>query len=110
MVKIDNTFENNIIKIGENANENDKIIQEAEQNDVWFHLSNLPSCHVIIECSEEFPLIPIMITYCAQLVKQNTKYKHYAKLKVSYTIIKNVNRTDVAGSVILKGKVRKIIV
>ena len=36
MVKEDNTFENNLIRIGENAEDNDQIIKESNQTDIWF--------------------------------------------------------------------------
>lgn len=109
MVKEDTTFENNKIKIGENAEDNDQIIKEAKQTDVWFHLSNLPSCHVIIECSRDFPITSQMINYCGFLVKENTKYKNFQRVKVNYTEIKNVKRTEIKGKVILKGKIYTII-
>ena len=110
MVKFDNTFENNLIKIGQNAKENDDLIKEANQTDIWFHLAKFPYCHVIIECSDNYPMDSIMINYCAQLVKQNTKYKSIPKLKVNYTKIKNVQRTDEIGSVLLKGKINTITI
>lgn len=104
MVKIDNTFENNPIKIGKNAIENDKLITEAKQTDIWFHLSKFPSCHIIIECSDDFPINNIMINYCAALVKQNTKYRNIPKLKVNYTCIKNIQKTEKLGCVLIKGR------
>lgn len=110
MVKIDLTYENNKIKIGKNAIDNDNIIKESKETDVWFHISGLPSCHVIIECSTENPITKQMIYYCANLVKHNTKYKNINKLKINYTNIKNVFRTDVPGKVILKGKINSIII
>jgi len=110
MVKEDITFENNLIKIGKNAEENDKIIKEAKQTDLWFHLSGLPSCHVIISCSKEFPVNKQMINHCSLLVKENTKYKDLAKVTVNYTEIKNVKRTETKGKVTLKGKIMSIVV
>lgn len=110
MVKEDNTFENNPIKIGQNAEENDQIISEAKQTDLWFHLANFPSCHVIISVSKEFPVTKQMISYCCQLTKENTKYRDLQKVKVNYTIIKNVKKTDIKGKVILKGKLNEMIV
>ena len=110
MVKEDNTFENNLIRIGENADDNDQIIKESNQSDMWFHLNSFPSCHVIIACSKEFPITNQMIIHCCLLVKENTKYKNFAKLKVNYTEIKNVKRTEIKGKVILKGKIYTIIV
>lgn len=110
MVKEDKTFENNLIKIGENANDNDKIISEAAQTDIWFHLADFSSCHVIIKCSKEHPITKQMINYCAILVKENTKYKNLPKVTVNYTDIKNVKKTETKGKVILKGKIMNIIV
>jgi predicted ribosome quality control (RQC) complex YloA/Tae2 family protein len=109
MVKFDNTFENNPIKIGQNAIDNDNIITEASQTDIWFHLKNFPSCHVIIECSKEFPIDSIMIMHCANLVKQNTKYKNVPNLKVNYIPIKHIQKTNTPGLVIITGKTKNIV-
>ena len=35
------------ILIGKNAKENWDIIDMAEPDDIWFHLSYYPSCHLI---------------------------------------------------------------
>ena len=104
MVKQDNTYPNNPIVIGETAEENTQIISQAKQTDIWFHLANLPSCHVIITCDKKNPITKNMILYCAQLVKENTKYKNYKKVTVNYTPIKNVKKTSHPGKVIIKGK------
>lgn len=110
MVKKIQNFINNLIKIGQTAEENDQIISESSQEDYWFHLSNLPSCHVIISCNKTNPLTKEMIIYCARLVKENTKYKNYSKLKVNYCQIKNVKKTDVKGKVNIKGKINTILI
>ena len=110
MVKEDKRFENNKIIIGENAAENDDIVKNARQTDLWFHLADFPSCHVIIESSKDFPVTKNMINYCAGLVKENTKYKNLSKVKVNYTSIKNIKRTEIKGQVIIKGKISNIIV
>ena len=110
MVKEDKTFDNNLIKIGENAKDNDNIIKESKETDVWFHISNLPSCHVIIECSKEHPINKQMIAHCANLTKENGKYKNISKIKINYTEIKNVKRTLVPGKVMINGKIKSIIV
>lgn len=113
MVKEDTSFPNNKIKIGENAVENDKLVQEAKDNHLWFHLANLPSCHLILECDKNNVATNVtndMIKYCATLVKNNTKYKNFSRLKVNYTEIRNVKRTHEPGKVIIKGKVNTITV
>lgn len=110
MVKEDNTFENNMIKIGQSQDENDQIISSANQTDLWFHLNNLPSCHVILNCNKNNPATKQMINYCAQLVKENTKFKNLQKVKVNYTEIKNIKKTETKGKVIIKGKVMSIVI
>ncbi len=109
MVKIDNTFENNTIVIGENQKDNDMIISTSMQTDIWFHLANLPSCHVILSCTKKQSVTKKMIKYCAMLVKQHTKYKN-RKVKVNYTTIKNIRKTNVAGEVIIKGKASGLVI
>jgi len=110
MVKIDECFLENKIMIGENKDDNDLIISQAKQSDIWFHLANLPSCHVIIENSKENPVTKEMIKYCCLLVKQNTKYKNIGKLRVQYCSIKQVKRTNEPGKVTLTGKISSIVV
>ena len=110
MVKEDSTFPNNLIKIGENKDENDLLVRDAHDNYIWFHLNNLPSCHIILECDKQNPYTKDMINHCAKLVKDNTKYKNIPKVKVIYTEIRNVKRTLEPGKVIIKGKPKSILV
>jgi predicted ribosome quality control (RQC) complex YloA/Tae2 family protein len=107
MVKLDNTYPLNPIKIGKNQQDNDIIVKAANKEDYWFHLEDYPSCHVIIENTVENPVTNEMITYCSQLVKQNSKYKGQLNLKVMYTKIENVTPTRVLGQVVVK--VKKVI-
>ena len=109
-MKEDQTFPNNIIKIGENAKENDELVASSKQIDVWFHLDNLPSCHVVISCDKKNPITNEMIKYCASLCKENTKYRNHKKIKVKYTEIKNVKRTKTPGMVTLKGKCKTVTI
>jgi len=110
MVIQDNKFENNLIKIGKNKQENDDLVKAASQSDMWFHLADFPSTHVIIINSQEYPITREMIKYCALKVKENTKYRNIPKVKVNYTQIKNIERTDELGKVLLKSNVSSIIV
>lgn len=36
------------IRVGKNAKDNWKIIDEAEGDDLWFHIKDRPSAHVIL--------------------------------------------------------------
>ena len=105
-----NTYPSNLIKIGENPKDNDELVSKSKQNDVWFHLDSLPSCHVVIASSKQNTVTKEMIRYCAILCKEHTKYRNNNKLKIIYTKIKNVKRTNVSGQVIIKGKCDTIII
>lgn len=109
MVKIDNQFEDNPIRIGQNSADNDILVAEAEQTDLWFHLNNLPSCHVVLKCDKNHPVDKRMINYSASLVKENTKFKSLNKVTVIYTEIRNIKRTSQPGKVIVKGRPNRII-
>jgi predicted ribosome quality control (RQC) complex YloA/Tae2 family protein len=36
-----------LYKIGTNAQENWDLIDESSEGDLWFHVNDLPSCHVV---------------------------------------------------------------
>ena len=105
-MKEDSTFPDNPIKIGKNAIENDQLIKQAKQTDLWFHLANLASTHVILSVDKDHPATSEMIQYCAILTKSNTKFRNVPKTKVIYTEIKNVKRLEEPGKVHIVGKKR----
>jgi len=109
---IDKTYPNNIIKLGQNRHENDLIVKQAKQNDLWFHLDKLPSCHLTMVYHKKYSFTREKLKYCANLVKNNTKYKHHSKITVLYTSISNVRRTITPGLVRIKStnKCKKLII
>lgn len=44
------------------------------------------------------------LIYGAQLCKSNSKYKNYNNLKICYTSLKNIKKTQKIGEVIIIGK------
>jgi predicted ribosome quality control (RQC) complex YloA/Tae2 family protein len=101
----DNEFD---VMIGTNAIDNWKIISLASQNDIWFHIENQPSCHVIL-CTNNEKISKRLITQCAVLCKENSKFKDYKKITVIYTEIKNIRNGKKEGEVYTK-KLSKVIV
>lgn len=88
-----------VYKIGQNQEENWELIDEAYKNNdqyIWFHLNSFPSCHVIMEDTEESNENIIM---GAQLCKENSKYKNVPNIKVCYTKISNIQKGEKIGSV-----------
>ena len=86
--------------IGTNALENNALITSSSLTDTWFHLYELPSCHGVINCPIN-GLTTSLIYKCALNIKVNTKYKKTPRLKIIYTEISNIKKTDTMGQVIL---------
>ena len=104
---INNENVNITLRLGQNAKENHLLIDDADPNDWWFHLDNLPSGHCIVEKEK---LNGTLINTAASLVKQNTKYKDLQKVKVKYLQIKNIKKTKNPGEVKLLTKGNIIVI
>ena len=87
------------IKIGRSAAENTELVKNANKSDIWFHLSDSPSCHVVLTCETKLNQINRqVISHCAYLCKMHSKTSH--NCKVIYTQIENVQATRIPGQVI----------
>ena len=100
-------FEHNsieyIIEIGQNKHDNFDIIDSACLTDIWFHVEDMPSCHVILKTDQKITSIPKqVIKRCAYLCKINSKAKTQSKCNISYTTIDNVSKTEIIGQVHVK--------
>ncbi len=108
-------FENIKFLVGQNSQENwDLLDSYSKINNeyIWFHLNSFPSCYVImcssltdISCADFKNNI---LNYGAELCKKNTKYRHLPNLKICYTSLKKLKKTNKIGEVIIIGK-RNII-
>lgn len=86
-------------RLGKNAIENFKLIDDADPNDWWFHLDGFPSGHCIIDSDI---IDDKMKIYAATLVKENSKQKNNKNVKIVFTQIKNLVKMKEVGSVLLK--------
>ena len=93
--------------IGKNAKENFQIIDKGEPDDLWFHIKDISSCHVIaciasIQDLEKEELKEI-IERGALLCKENTfKVASLHNVSIIYTYLKNVTKTKTIGCVLTK--------
>lgn len=89
------------IIIGRSAKENWQIIDGSSENDVWFHLDDYPSSHIILktENTDIKDFNKQTLIHCASLCKEHSKYSNIKNISVIYTKIKNVNKSDTVGSV-----------
>jgi predicted ribosome quality control (RQC) complex YloA/Tae2 family protein len=95
------------ILIGSNKYENEQIIKSSHSNDIWFHLNDYSSCHIVLK-SEGDNIPKKYLTHVAKMFSLYKKElpKNY---KVIYTNIKNIKLTDEIGTVVPKNsKIIKI--
>jgi len=114
---------NVVYKIGGSAKNNFEIIDQSDPHDMWFHLKDISSCHVIA-ClknirfttrDDELPNFydinfdtldkkekQQIITQGALLCKQYSKLKSSKNVDVIYTKIEDVYKTNVVGSVLTR--------
>ena len=99
-------YDNFICNLGQNARENWILLDQANPNDYFFHLSAFPSGYVILETNGAEPTFDMIVT-AAQLCKMHTKYYKYRDLKVDYCLCSNVSKGDIVGEVIFNSN-RKV--
>ena len=119
-------FNNVKFYVGQSAKENWDLLDNAKiqnKNYVWFHLNSFPSPYVfmwssisnleeIIRKSKEVnvknidlsPTVDQYLNYGATLCKENSKYKFLNNLKIMYTTVNKLKKTDNVGEVEIKGK------
>ena len=91
-----------LIYIGKDKSENWSLIDAAVPSDIWFHVKDVPSCHVILKCSGKLKDVPRQVlSRCFILCKQNSP-KSNPNSEIIYTPIKNVKKGCHEGSVIIK--------
>lgn len=86
------------IKIGKNKKDNWKLVQEADPDDLWFHVEGYPSTHILLDYNAPKNLIKI----CAQTCKQRSKAKKEKNVSVVYTKVSNITLGRHEGEVIIQ--------
>jgi len=79
------------IKIGKNNIQNDRLVKQANKDDLWFHIKDFAGSHVIVEThNKQVP--QSVILHAARLAAQHSKVKILNKAEVDYTQIKYVHK------------------
>ena len=80
------------VYIGKNHFQNDYLLSKiASSEDIWVHLKDMPSAHIIIK-QKEIPIDEKTIFEAAKLVKSLSKAKNSSKVCVIYTLRKFVRK------------------
>ena len=97
--------------IGQSAKDNWKILSEAKQNYIWFHLDDYPSPYVILHKTFTESL-KSEIKEAAIACKENSKYKNLPSISVIYCEVKNLRKGSKVGQVIIKSnkKCKKLVI
>lgn len=100
--------------IGQNATENWELLDSSKkinENFIWFHLNSFPSSYVIMYSTlDKLKIdnsqcdINNFLTFGANLCRENSKYKFLKDIKVIYTTVKKLKKTNKIGEVIISGK------
>lgn len=99
------------ISIGKNKEENWQLIDASNPDDVWFHVDNQPSCHVILKNDNQVKLRDIprqVLKRAAYLCKINSAAKTQSKCDVIYTPISQITKTSIVGQVTVTGDTKLI--
>jgi predicted ribosome quality control (RQC) complex YloA/Tae2 family protein len=92
-----------IIKIGQNKVENWSLIDGADPDNIWFHVSGAPSAHIVLDTVCNINDIPSRVIYrCAVLCSKRSKSHKERHSFVNYTYVKHVLKGENVGEVIIK--------
>lgn len=100
--------EGHVIRFGRDAQGNTRLIENAEGCDVWFHVDEHPSAHVICERDSPFSLLSdTVLQFCANLCVERTpglKKKGLKHVQVLYTPVANLKLGKTPGEVTIKNE------
>ncbi len=89
------------IRVGQNKHENWELLDDADKNDVWFHVANASSAYVVLSVVPTHTVPKPVIAYCAELCQAHSKMKHETKCRVMYTQIRNVSKGKHVGEALV---------
>lgn len=94
-----------VVLIGENALENDNLVRNSDQEDIWLHLENMSSAHIVIKCEGVTP--PKRVINMAAGIFRDIVKKVVGRYNVIWTEIRHVRLTTTPGCVLTRNT-RKI--
>ena len=86
---------------GKNKQGNNDLLDDADPTDVWFHISNFSSGHIILKNPNKLAINKIprqVLKRCACICKSSTKTSE-KNCAIIYTQRSNIAKTDILGQV-----------
>lgn len=92
--------------VGRNSKSNWELLGSSNDNDIWVHLKDYPSCYVIIKQKKNILITSDYITYAGKLCCLYSKIKHSNKktASINYIECKHVKKGKSSGQAILLKK------
>jgi predicted ribosome quality control (RQC) complex YloA/Tae2 family protein len=80
------------VLVGRNNRENDQLtLNQSSNNDLWFHVKNMPGSHTILVTEGRTPTAQA-ITEAAMLAAYHSKASASAQVPVDYTQVRHVHK------------------
>ena len=89
------------IRVGQDKHENWELLDDADKNDLWFHVANASSAYVILSVVPTHIVPKPVIAYCAELCQAHSKLRNETKCQVMYTQIHNVAKGKHVGEALV---------
>lgn len=100
--------------IGRSAAENTYLVDNSNPCDLWFHLAQHPSCHIVCDLEgrniANKKILRKIIRQGAVLCKANSKLRSEKRINIEYAYIKNVVTTKIPGKVFVSTIKKEVII
>ena len=92
------TFQENdtMYIMGSNAKENWKLLDEADEDDIWVHLHDYTSAYIFIR-NKTRGVSMEDIVYGGKLIHQHSKHKNIKNIKMCYLEARYVSKGKITG-------------
>lgn len=92
------TFQENdtMYIMGSNAKENWKLLDEADEDDIWVHLHNHTSAYIFIRNKNRGVSIED-IMYGGKLIQQHSKHRNMKNVQMCYLEARYVSKGKITG-------------
>lgn len=80
-----------VIYVGKNNKQNDELVRNSSDKDLWLHAQGMPGAHVIIKTNGK-NVDDETLMYAARLAATYSKGRYSAEVPIDYTLVKYVKK------------------
>jgi len=94
---------NNLIVIGKNKYDNDRLFKSAENHHTWFHIANESSAHLWF-CERIDEISKQDLYRIALQLKKRSKFAKISSIEIVYAQKSQLQISNIPGQIIITGK------